>query len=204
MAQHSLFAEAPDFAGILMAGVDEAGRGPLAGGVYAAAVILDPGRPIDGLADSKVLAAERRVELAGYIQERAMAWCVASATVLEIDTLNILGATLLAMQRAVEGLGHVPQVAMVDGNQAPRLRCTVQTVIKGDALVPAISAASILAKTARDADLVRLHGLYPQYGFDQHKGYGTPLHMERLRVHGPCPEHRRSFAPVRERLVLVP
>ncbi|HYG42076.1 MAG TPA: ribonuclease HII [Bordetella sp.] len=204
MAQHSLFAEAPDFAGILMAGVDEAGRGPLAGGVYAAAVILDPGRPIDGLADSKVLAAERRVELAGYIQERAMAWCVASATVLEIDTLNILGATLLAMQRAVEGLGHVPQVAMVDGNQAPRLRCTVQTVIKGDALVPAISAASILAKTARDADLLRLHGLYPQYGFDQHKGYGTPLHMERLRVHGPCPEHRRSFAPVRERLVLVP
>ncbi|MBV7485959.1 ribonuclease HII [Bordetella sp. BOR01] len=204
MAQHSLFAEAPDFAGILMAGVDEAGRGPLAGGVYAAAVILDPGRPIDGLADSKVLAAERRVELAAQIQEHAMAWCVASATVLEIDTLNILRATLLAMQRAVEGLGHVPQVAMVDGNQAPRLRCTVQTVIKGDALVPAISAASILAKTARDADLLRLHALYPQYGFDQHKGYGTPQHMERLREHGPCPEHRRSFAPVRERLVIVP
>ncbi|MBO9353678.1 ribonuclease HII [Bordetella petrii] len=204
MAQHDLFAATPDFAGILMAGVDEAGRGPLAGGVYAAAVILDPGRPVDGLADSKVLTAERRVELAAYIQERALAWCVASATVGEIDTLNILRATLLAMQRAVEGLAHVPQVAMVDGNQAPALRCTVQTVIKGDALVPAISAASILAKTARDADLLRLHALYPQYGFDQHKGYGTPMHMERLREHGPCPEHRRSFAPVRERLAVLP
>src|SRR5690606_6231999 len=202
MAQHSLFAAAPDFAGILMAGVDEAGRGPLAGGVYAAAVILDPGRPVDGLADSKALTPERREELAAYIQERAMAWCVASASVCEIDTLNILRATMLAMQRAVEGLAHVPQVAMVDGNQAPPLRCTVQTVIKGDALVPAISAASILAKTARDADLLRLHQQYPQYGFDQHKGYCTPLHVERLRQHGPCPEHRRSFAPVRERLAV--
>jgi len=204
MAQHSLFSAVPDFAGVLMAGVDEAGRGPLAGGVYAAAVILDAGRPIDGLADSKVLTAERREVLAALIRERAMAWCVASATVLEIDTLNILRATLLAMQRAVDGLAHAPQVAMVDGNQAPRLRCTVQTVIKGDALVPAISAASILAKTARDADLLRLHALYPQYGFDQHKGYGTPLHIDRLREHGPCPEHRRSFAPVRERLALLP
>jgi len=204
MGQHSLFAEAPDFAGVLMAGVDEAGRGPLAGGVYAAAVILDPDRPIDGLADSKVLTAERREALALHIRERALAWYVASATVLEIDTLNILRATLLAMQRAVDGLAHAPQVAMVDGNQAPRLRCTVQTVIKGDALVPAISAASILAKTARDADLLRLHALYPQYGFDQHKGYGTPMHIDRLREHGPCPEHRRSFAPVRERLALVP
>ncbi|WP_028355967.1 ribonuclease HII [Bordetella petrii] len=204
MAQHSLFAESPDFAGVRMAGVDEAGRGPLAGGVYAAAVILDPDRPIDGLADSKILAAPRREELALLIQERALAWFVASATVQEIDTLNILRATMLAMQRAVEGLAHMPQVAMVDGNQAPRLRCTVQTVIKGDALVPAISAASILAKTARDADLLRLHGLYPQYGFDQHKGYGTPLHIDRLREHGPCPEHRRSFAPVRERLAVAP
>ncbi|MCD0504979.1 ribonuclease HII [Bordetella petrii] len=204
MGQNSLFAETPDFTGVLMAGVDEAGRGPLAGGVYAAAVILDPDRPVAGLADSKVLIAERREELALLIQERALAWCVASATVPEIDTLNILRATLLAMQRAVDGLAHVPQVAMVDGNQAPKLRCTVQTVIKGDALVPAISAASILAKTARDADLLRLHALYPQYGFDQHKGYGTVLHMDRLREHGPCPEHRRSFAPVRDRLAGLP
>lgn len=205
MDQHSLFAcTTPDFSGVTMAGVDEAGRGPLAGAVYAAAVILDPARPIDGLADSKVLTAVRREALAIEIQEYALSWCVASASVDEIDSLNILRATLLAMQRAVEGLAHAPQVAMVDGNQAPKLRCTVQTVIKGDALVPAISAASILAKTARDADLLRLHTQYPQYGFDQHKGYGTALHLTRLREHGPCAEHRRSFAPVRELLMLAP
>lgn len=204
MDQPSLFSDVtPDFAGVRMAGVDEAGRGPLAGAVYAAAVILDPARPISGLADSKVLKAARRDELALEIRETALSWCVASASVAEIDSLNILRATLLAMQRAVEGLGHVPQVAMVDGNQAPKLRCTVQTVIKGDALVPAISAASILAKTARDADLLRLHTQFPQYGFDQHKGYGTALHLTRLREHGPCAEHRRSFAPVRELLMLV-
>lgn len=183
--------------GVIMAGVDEAGRGPLAGAVYAAAVILDDGRPIDGLADSKVLTAERRDELAHCIRERALAWNVARASVQEIDRLNILRATLLAMQRAVKGLKIKPGLALVDGNQAPRLPCGVKTVIKGDALVPAISAASILAKTARDADLVRLHGLYPHYGFDQHKGYGTVLHLERLRQHGPCPEHRRSFAPIK-------
>nr|WP_156407623.1 ribonuclease HII [Achromobacter sp. Root83] len=182
---------------MLTAGVDEAGRGPLAGEVYAAAVILDPARPIDGLADSKVLTAVRREVLALEIKERALAWCIASATVAEIDSLNILRATLLAMQRAVQGLATVPQLALVDGNQAPKLRCTVQTVIKGDALVPAISAASILAKTARDADLLRLHALYPQYAFDQHKGYGTALHLQRLREHGPCAEHRRSFAPIK-------
>lgn len=198
MEQHSFFSDiTPDFTGVTMAGVDEAGRGPLAGAVYAAAVILDPSRPIAGLTDSKMLTAGRREELAFDIRERALSWCVASATVVEIDTLNILRATLLAMQRAVEGLVCVPQVAMVDGNQAPVLPCTVQTVIKGDALVPAISAASILAKTARDADLLRLHEQYPQYGFDQHKGYGTALHLMRLREHGPCQEHRRSFAPVR-------
>ena len=187
-----------------MAGVDEAGRGPLAGAVYAAAVILDPARPVDGLADSKALTAARRESLAEQIQAHALGWCIASASVDEIDTLNILRATMLAMQRAVEGLPYAPQVAMVDGNQAPRLRCTVQTVIKGDALVPAISAASILAKTARDADLLRLHAQYPQYGFDQHKGYGTALHLARLREHGPCPEHRRSFAPVRKLLSIAP
>lgn len=204
MDQHNLFASvAPDFTDVLMAGVDEAGRGPLAGAVYAAAVILDPNQPIDGLADSKALTAVRRELLATQIQERALSWCIASASVAEIDSLNILRATLLAMQRAVEGLNHIPQVAMVDGNQAPKLRCTVQTVIKGDALVPAISAASILAKTARDADLLRLHETYPQYGFDQHKGYGTALHLSRLREHGPCDEHRRSFAPVRKLLAPV-
>ncbi|ARP76695.1 ribonuclease HII [Bordetella genomosp. 6] len=195
--------EQPDLFGTLaplpaiIAGVDEAGRGPLAGAVYAAAVILDPERPVDGLADSKVLKAEQREALAGQIRAQALAWFVASASVQEIDSLNILRATMLAMQRAVAGLAVAPELAMVDGNQAPKLRCAVQTVIKGDALVPAISAASILAKTARDADLLRLHALYPQYGFDQHKGYGTPQHLSLLREHGPCPEHRRSFAPIK-------
>lgn len=196
MGQPELFV-APEQPALLTAGVDEAGRGPLAGQVYAAAVILDPSRFIDGLADSKVLTAVRREELALQIKEQALAWCIASATVAEIDSLNILRATMLAMQRAVQGLANEPQLALVDGNQAPKLRCTVQTVIKGDALVPAISAASILAKTARDADLLRLHALYPQYAFDQHKGYGTALHLQRLREHGPCAEHRRSFAPIK-------
>jgi len=196
MEQPELFV-APEQPALLTAGVDEAGRGPLAGEVYAAAVILDPSRFIDGLADSKVLTAVRREELALQIKEQALAWCIASATVAEIDSLNILRATMLAMQRAVQGLATVPQRALVDGNQAPKLRCTVQTVIKGDARVPAISAASILAKTARDADLLRLHALYPQYAFDQHKGYGTALHLQRLREHGPCAEHRRSFAPIK-------
>ncbi|CAM4004929.1 ribonuclease HII [Bordetella bronchialis] len=186
---------------VIITGVDEAGRGPLAGAVYAAAVILDPARPIDGLADSKMLTALRREELALEIKEYALAWSVARASVREIDTLNILRATLLAMRRAVLGLGIKPGLALVDGNQAPRLPCGVKTVIQGDALVPAISAASILAKTARDADLVRLHGLYPHYGFDQHKGYGTVMHLERLREHGPCPEHRRSFSPVKDLLI---
>ncbi|MEN4921343.1 ribonuclease HII [Achromobacter spanius] len=196
MEQPDLFA-APVQPALLTAGVDEAGRGPLAGEVYAAAVILDPARPIDGLADSKALTAARREALALQIKEHAMAWFIASATVAEIDSLNILRATMLAMQRAVQGLAMMPQLALVDGNQAPKLSCTVQTVVKGDALVPAISAASILAKTARDADLLRLHALYPQYAFDQHKGYGTALHLQRLREHGPCAEHRRSFAPIK-------
>ena len=182
------------------AGVDEAGRGPLAGAVYAAAVILDPAQPVEGLADSKVLSEKRREVLAPVIQQRALAWCVAFATTQEIDQLNILQATLLAMQRAVQGLSVAPQLAWVDGNQAPRLACRVQTVVKGDSLVPAISAASILAKTARDAELLRLHVLYPSYGFNLHKGYGTALHMARLKEFGPCPAHRRSFAPVRRLL----
>lgn len=179
------------------AGVDEAGRGPLAGDVYAAAVILDAGYNIEGLADSKTLSEKKRVLLAEQIKAHALSWSIAIATVEEIDRLNILQATLLAMKRAVEGLSVQPALAWVDGNQSPRLSCRVQTVIKGDSLIPAISAASILAKTARDEDLQRLHLLYPQYAFDQHKGYGTALHMARLKQYGPSPVHRRSFAPVR-------
>lgn len=196
MQQPDFFNEAL-IAPLMTAGVDEAGRGPLAGAVYAAAVILDPKRPIENLADSKVLTPMRRDQLALEIRECSLAWCVASASVQEIDTLNILRATLLAMRRAVLGLKIAPQLALVDGNQAPRLPCSVQTIVKGDALVPAISAASILAKTARDADLLRLHDIYPQYAFAQNKGYGTPLHLEMLRQYGPCGEHRRTFAPVK-------
>ncbi|WP_124082022.1 ribonuclease HII [Pigmentiphaga humi] len=200
----------PDLAGVfdaaallsmIVAGVDEAGRGPLAGPVYAAAVVLDPERPIDGLNDSKVLSEQARDELAPLIRERARAWCVASVGVVEIDTLNILNATMLAMRRAVEGLALPPDLVQIDGNRAPALSCRVQTVIGGDAQVQAISAASILAKTARDAELVRLHEVYPMYGFDRHKGYGTPHHLRCLLEHGPCPEHRRSFEPVRRSLL---
>ncbi len=198
--QPDLFDPIDDIDAAATAGVDEAGRGPLAGAVYAAAVILDPARPIAGLADSKVLTASRREQLAQLVRERALAWCIACASVQEIDRLNILKATLLAMQRAVDGLAVAPQLALVDGNQPPRLRCAVQTVVKGDQTVPAISAASILATTARDADLMRLHALYPQYAFDRHKGYGTAEHLSLLRQHGPCPEHRRSFAPVKAML----
>ena len=179
------------------AGVDEAGRGPLAGDVYAAAVILDARYSIEGLADSKTLSEKKRISLAEQIKRHALCWSIAVATVEEIDQLNILQATLLAMKRAVEGLSIQPELAWVDGNQSPRLSCRVQTIVKGDALIPAISAASILAKTARDEDLLRLHLIYPQYAFDQHKGYGTALHLARLKQHGPSPVHRRSFAPVR-------
>ncbi len=181
-------------------GVDEAGRGPLAGPVVAAAVILDPARPIDGLADSKTLSAARRDELALCIREQALAWCVASADAAEIDQLNILQATMLAMQRAVQGLGSSVRLAQIDGNRAPRLACSVQTVIQGDARVATIGAASILAKTARDALLHQLHDTWPHYQFARHKGYGTVLHRTALSEHGACPEHRRSFRPVRETL----
>jgi len=185
---------------LLTAGVDEAGRGPLAGSVAAAAVILDPARPIAGLADSKTLSPRRREQLATLIRERALAWHIAYASVAEIDALNILQATFLAMQRAVAGLSVAPELALIDGNRAPALPCATRTIVKGDASVAAIAAASILAKTARDAELMRLHERYPEYGFDQHKGYGTALHLARLAQHGPCPEHRRSFAPVRAAL----
>ena len=190
-------------ASITVAGIDEAGRGPLAGPVFAAAVILDPARAIKGLDDSKRLTVQRREELGIVIRERALAWCIASASVQEIDELNILQATMLAMRRACEGLSMLPDKALVDGNCLPRgLSCIAEAVIGGDATVQAISAASILAKTARDADCLSLHASYPDYGFDQHKGYSTAMHLERLDAHGPCPAHRRSFAPVRRLLGL--
>ncbi|MCL4745761.1 MAG: ribonuclease HII [Burkholderiaceae bacterium] len=182
---------------VLVCGVDEAGRGPLAGPVYAAAVILHPGAAIAGLRDSKKLSAARRELLATRIRAQAIAWAVASASVEEIDRLNILQASLLAMRRAVESLDPAPSLALVDGNRAPALRCTVQTLVGGDAIDASISAASILAKTARDAALRELHLLWPQYGFDAHKGYPTPAHIVALRRYGPSPEHRRSFSPVR-------
>lgn len=182
-----------------VAGVDEAGRGPLAGPVYAAAVILDPDNIPAGLDDSKKLSAQKRAVLAEQIRRHALAWCIASANVEEIDTLNILQATLLAMRRACEGLSLPPDQILIDGNRVPAgLRAPAQAIVKGDATVAAISAASILAKTARDADCDRLHALYPNYAFDQHKGYGTALHLQRLQQWGPSPAHRRSFAPVRE------
>jgi ribonuclease HII len=181
---------------MLIAGVDEAGRGPLAGPVYAAAVILDPARPIAGLRDSKLLSAARRERLAVEIRASSLAWAVASASVAEIDALNILQATLVAMRRAVEALAPAPAEALIDGNQVPRLSCPARAIVKGDRDIAAISAASILAKTARDAVLLELHGEYPLYGFAQNKGYGTPEHLAALAQHGPCAAHRRSFAPV--------
>jgi len=182
----------------LICGVDEAGRGPLAGPVFAACVILDPRRPIRGLADSKQLAPERREVLALRIRERALAFGVASASVGEIDRLNILQATMLAMRRAVEALSLAPGEVVVDGNCCPTLAFPTRAVIRGDATVRVISAASILAKTARDAYMVDLHALRPEYGFHQHKGYCTPEHLDALRRFGACEFHRRSFAPVRD------
>jgi|SRR6478735_6471250 len=182
---------------LVVCGVDEAGRGPLAGPVYAAAVILDPARRVNGLADSKVLTAERRELLAGRIRERAVAWAVAFASVEEIDAINIFRASLLAMRRAVEALSVAPHEALIDGTHCPELACRARAIVDGDASHKAISAASILAKTARDAEMTRLHERYPHYGFDKHKGYSTPEHLESLQRHGPCEIHRRSFEPVR-------
>lgn len=181
----------------IIAGVDEAGRGPLAGPVAAAAVILDAAQPINGLADSKQLSAATREKLAAEIRKRSCAWSVAFASVAEIDRLNILQASLLAMQRAVAGLALAPTLVLVDGNRAPILPCTARAIVRGDATEAAISAASILAKVARDALLDELDGVYPAYGFARHKGYPTPAHLAALAAHGPCPAHRMSFAPVR-------
>jgi ribonuclease HII len=182
------------------AGVDEAGRGPLAGPVAVAAVVFDPSRPrINGLDDSKQLSAERRDALYPRIVERALAWSVVLVTVEEIDRINIFQATMLGMRRAVEGVAHVAGYARIDGNRVPKaLPCPAEALVGGDALDRAIMAASIIAKVTRDRYMQELHQRHPQYGFDQHKGYGTPAHLSALRTHGPCPEHRRSFAPVRD------
>ena len=184
----------------LVAGVDEAGRGPLAGPVVAAAVILDDLNPVRGLADSKKLSPRRREALYDEIMAKALCCSIAEASVAEIDTLNILQATLLAMQRAVQGLRLKPAKVLVDGNRLPRLDVLAEAIVKGDDKVPAISAASILAKTHRDAGMLQLHATYPQYGFDRHMGYGTAVHLDALRRHGPAPCHRRSFGPVRQLL----
>ena len=181
----------------LICGVDEAGRGPLCGSVVAAAVILDPARPIEGLADSKKLSEKKRDALQVLIKERALAWSIAEASVEEIDRLNILHATMLAMRRAVEGLRIMPTEVLIDGNRVPPgLTMAARAIVKGDALEPAISAASILAKTHRDAMLVEMDKRYPQYGFAGHKGYPTAAHIEALAKYGVTPEHRRSFGPV--------
>ena len=186
----------PDPCG-LHCGIDEAGRGPLAGPGFAACVILDPDRPIAGLADSKQLSARQREALSEIIRGQAFSWCVAKASVEEIDQRNILQATLLAMRRAFQGLSIAPALALVDGNQDPALSVPTRTIVKGDQTEPAISAASILAKTARDAMMFSLHEEYPAYGFDRNKGYPTAEHLAALRAYGATIHHRRTFAPVR-------
>ena len=184
----------------LIAGVDEAGRGPLAGPVVAAAVILDDRHAIKGLADSKKLSARRREALFDEIRAKALCCSIAQASVEEIDELNILQATLLAMRRAVMGLRLPPKLVLVDGNRLPVLEMRAEAIVKGDAKVPAISAASILAKVSRDRWCLEYHQQFPQYGFDRHKGYGTADHLAALRLHGPCPQHRRTFRPVTDLL----
>ncbi|MEN9425149.1 MAG: ribonuclease [Pseudomonadota bacterium] len=188
---------------MLIAGVDEVGRGPLAGAVVAAAVILDPNRPIAGLNDSKKLTAKRREQLAFEIREKALAWSLGRAEVEEIDAINILQATFLAMQRALEGLAVQPDLVKIDGNRCPPSAYKMEAIVGGDATVAEISAASIIAKVARDAELVALDVVYPQYGFAKHKGYGTAVHLAALREFGATPIHRRSFAPIRDILAAV-
>lgn len=187
----------------LVCGIDEAGRGPLAGPVVAAAVILDPARPIAGLNDSKKLSEKKRVALAELIRERAIAWAVAEASVEEIDRINILQATMLAMQRTIAGLGVRPVSALVDGNRCPKLDIPAEAIIKGDGKIASIAAASILAKTARDAGMLVLHVQYPQYQFDRHMGYPTAAHFKALAEFGASPVHRRSFEPVAKQLALL-
>jgi len=187
----------------LVCGIDEAGRGPLAGPVVAAAVILDPARPIVGLNDSKKLSEKKRLVLADEIRAKALAWAVAEASVEEIDRLNILHATLLAMQRAVAGLQIAAESALVDGNRCPKLAIPVEAVVKGDGKIASIAAASILAKTVRDAGMLELDARYPQYGFARHMGYPTAAHCAALAAHGASPVHRKSFGPVARQLSLL-
>lgn len=187
----------------LVCGVDEAGRGPLAGPVVAAAVILDPARPIPGLNDSKKLSEKKREALAVLIRERAIAWAVAEASIEEIDRLNILHASMLAMQRAVAALSVRPESALIDGNRCPKLDIPAEAVVKGDGKIASIAAASILAKTVRDAGMLDLHAQYPMYGFDRHMGYPTAAHFAALEAHGASPVHRRSFGPVARQLSLL-
>ena len=187
----------------LVAGVDEVGRGPLVGAVVTAAVILDPARPVVGLADSKKLSEKRRLALFDEIREKALAWSIGRAEPYEIDELNILHATMLAMQRAVAGLAIVPEYVLIDGNRCPKLPVPAMAVVKGDSRVAEISAASILAKVTRDAEMAELDLSFPQYGFAQHKGYPTAFHLERLAEHGATIHHRRSFAPVKRALGLT-
>lgn len=191
-----------DAAAGLVCGIDEAGRGPLAGPVVAAAVILDPARPIAGLNDSKKLSALKRESLALEIRAKAIAFCVAEASPAEIDRINILQATFLAMQRAVAGLTITPLRAVVDGNRCPKLPIPVEAVVKGDGKIAAIAAASILAKTVRDHGMLELHAQFPQYGFDRHMGYPTAVHLAALQAHGASPHHRRSFGPVAQLALL--
>jgi ribonuclease HII len=185
---------------LLVCGVDEVGRGPLAGPVVAAAVILDPQRPIEGLADSKQLTVKKRSQLSLEIRERSLAWSIARAEVEEIDELNILHATMLAMRRAVDALALQPHRVLVDGNRLPDLSCDAEAVIRGDAIHPCISAASIIAKVARDGEMVEMEMKYPGYGFDRHKGYPTKMHLQALQQLGVTLIHRRSFAPVKKLL----
>ena len=181
-----------------IAGADEAGRGPLVGAVVAGAVILDEHNPIEGLNDSKKLSDKKRQQLAVEIKDKALAWSVVSVDAEEIDRINILQASLLAMKRAIESLSVSPDIALIDGNKCPDLACRVEAIVKGDSRVAAISAASILAKVERDRQMRELHEQYPEYEFDRHKGYPTKIHMELLNRHGPCPLHRKSFGPVRK------
>ena len=181
-------------------GVDETGRGSAISGVWVAACILDPNKPIGGLRDSKKLSAKRREELAEEIKYKALSWSINIASLAEVETLNVLNATLLGMKRAVEGLHIRPSKVFVDGNRLPNLDIPAEAIVKGDDLIPAISAASIIAKVERDKVIKELHQMYPQYGFDKHKGYLTKAHMAALKEHGPCPIHRKTYGPIRELL----
>lgn len=194
----------PDYAGEIVCGVDEAGRGPLAGPVFAAAVILDPAHPIEGLRDSKKLSAIRREQLALTIRAHAWSWAIGQCSEQEIDSLNILQASMLAMQRAIEALPRQPTLALIDGNRCPTMALPCVAIIRGDDLVEEIMAASILAKTTRDAAMLGLHAIYPQYAFDRHKGYPTALHLVRLREYGVSPVHRRTFGPVHRLIGTLP